>query len=224
MKFSVRFKNWLAGTFRGRFTSLYSTVDYGYQVPVQMQAYDLAIQKYVQLQDCTLDVGFGMGYGLHRLSRASRRICGIEVDSRAVRQARKMLSDNSGIQELVHYAGKSIPYGDRSFDVITCIDVLEHVPDYADFLRELCRVSRRVVLISTPNRRPEYTRPDGRPKNRWHLREWSRDELNEIIRSVLPTVSVEWHLINGPFAGPFTISNQVQPDTLALTPALLVRA
>ena len=67
----------------------------------------------------------------------------------------------------------------------------------------------------TPNSRPEYTNRDGTPKNYWHLREWSFEEFDEIIRKF---GQVEWNFINGPYEGPFTISTTLSDNTLALSP------
>lgn len=40
---------------------------------------------------------------------------------------------------------------DRSYDVVTAFDVIEHVPDDAGFLAHLCRIARERVVITTPN-------------------------------------------------------------------------
>jgi hypothetical protein len=95
------------------------------------------------------------------------------------------------------------------------VDVLEHVEDYHQLIDELLRVSRKGIFISTPNRRPEYTNSDGSPKNYWHLREWCFEELDEILRQHGP---VDWNFLNGPFEGPFTITDEVIGDTLTLSP------
>ena len=109
---------------------------------------------------------------------------------------------------------------------MTCGDVLEHVPDYVAFLREMVRVSSRVVFLSTPNRRPEYTRPDGQPRNRWHLREWTYEELDaeelDAILQAIRGVHVEWSLLDGPWEGPFDCTSTVSEGTMALAPALVV--
>ncbi|MFM9109677.1 MAG: class I SAM-dependent methyltransferase [Prochlorococcaceae cyanobacterium] len=50
----------------------------------------------------------------------------------------------------------ALPVGDGSFDLTCAFQVLEHLP-YQDSLlafRELCRVSRRNILISLPNASP----------------------------------------------------------------------
>lgn len=79
----------------------------------------------------------------------------------------------------------------------------------------MLRTSKHGVFISTPNRRPEYTNKNGSPKNYWHLREWNYEKLNEILRQF---DQVEWNCINGPYEGPFSISTEVNQNTLALSP------
>lgn len=46
---------------------------------------------------------------------------------------------------------QSLPYEDNSFDVVLCCDVLEHIEDIHDVFDELCRVSKKYVIISLPN-------------------------------------------------------------------------
>lgn len=218
--FSLPFRIYLSQRFRGVFPGFYSTLDYPSEIPVQVAAYDLATANYLRPGDSVLDVGFGLGYGLRIMSAKARRLTGLEIDRRALARARRSLRI-PGLTELRHYDGYSIPYPDDSFDVATCIDVLEHVSDYRRFLKDLCRVARRSVVISTPNRRPEYTRPDGTPMNPWHIREWSHEELAQELQHL--SLQVEWNFLDGPWDGPFTVSQKPQTDTLALTPALLVQ-
>ena len=44
-----------------------------------------------------------------------------------------------------------LPFADRSFDAVTCCDVLEHLDGAHRVLDECCRVSRSRVIISLPN-------------------------------------------------------------------------
>ncbi len=52
----------------------------------------------------------------------------------------------------VIYGGKKLPVADDSFNVVTSIDVLEHVPpkDRSSFIADLVRVATDVVIISAP--------------------------------------------------------------------------
>jgi SAM-dependent methyltransferase len=44
----------------------------------------------------------------------------------------------------------ALPFAARSFDVVTCLEVLEHLTDPAAAVRELARVARRAVVVSVP--------------------------------------------------------------------------
>jgi ubiquinone/menaquinone biosynthesis C-methylase UbiE len=51
--------------------------------------------------------------------------------------------------------GLGLPFHDRAFDVVHSSAVIEHVGSFArqcGFVRECCRVARRAVFITTPNR------------------------------------------------------------------------
>lgn len=210
----------LATAFPGRFPTLYTTLDNPVPVPVQLAAYKLASRKYIRAGDRVLDVGFGLGYGLAIMARQGAELTGIEIDQKAVFSAQRLVSEVPGIHDVRLYDGWTIPFDDRSFDVVTCVDVIEHVPDYMRLITQMIRLANRTVLISTPNRRPEYTRLDGRPKNRWHLREWSCKELDAIVGS-LSGIDVEWNFLDGPLSGPFQCRSVASRETMALTPALL---
>lgn len=46
---------------------------------------------------------------------------------------------------------QSLPYDDNLFDVVLCLDVLEHLDNLHEVYDELCRVSNKYVIISLPN-------------------------------------------------------------------------
>lgn len=46
---------------------------------------------------------------------------------------------------------EKIPFPDNSFDCVLCLDVLEHLENIHEVFDELCRVTRRYVIISLPN-------------------------------------------------------------------------
>jgi len=175
--------------------SEYSTLQNPIEVPCQVECYLLCREVYVRAGDAVLDVGLGLGYGLNILATKAERLAGIDVDIRSVERGKRIFAGHPRVKEILAYDGKTIPFADKTFDVVTCVEVLEHVPDYEGFLRELTRVARRCVFITTPNRRPEYTLPNGRPRNYWHLREWSQQELDGILRGL--GFRVEWHYLSG---------------------------
>jgi ubiquinone/menaquinone biosynthesis C-methylase UbiE len=179
----------------------------------------LALNQYVDEGASVLDVGFGLGYGLNILAIKAKSVSGVDVDARAYQYCRDtIVNRNPRLVYLDVYDGYVLPFPDDAFDVVTCVDVIEHVEDYNRFIKELLRVTKRGVFFSTPNRRPEYTNPDGTPKNYWHLREWSFEEFDAILRE---HGQVEWNVLNGPWEGPFQHSQEIQHDSLTLSPFLL---
>jgi 2-polyprenyl-3-methyl-5-hydroxy-6-metoxy-1,4-benzoquinol methylase len=214
-----RIRKWIARLLPGRFPALYSTLDNPVHVPAQEAAYQLAVQRYIRIGDRVLDVGFGLGYGLEIIVAAGGKPSGIDIDYKAVNYAQRLVKVFSGIEEIRVYDGENIPYHDKSFDIITCVDVIEHVPNYLRLIEEMVRVSKNTVLISTPNRRSEYTRRNGRPRNPWHLREWTHEEFQAVLHQVIG-VRIEWSFLDGPWGGPFKISSIPSTETISLVPVL----
>ncbi len=109
-----------------------------------------------------VDVGSGTGYGMKILaSGGASSVAGIDL-----------LPAGPGV-ELRDVA--DVP--DGAYDVATCLDVIEHVEDDADFLGHLLRVSRRAAFFSTPNWDRFHC------ANPFHVREYTADELRALIGS-----------------------------------------
>lgn len=93
-----------------------------------------------------LDVGCGSGVMLTRLERYGSAT-GIESEEEAVRLAR-----TRGIGAVQLAEAPPIPFEDASFDLVTALDVLEHIDDDVALLREINRVLRPggMLLLSVP--------------------------------------------------------------------------
>ena len=199
--------------------SEYTTTDGPVEVPCQKETYFFTLNNLIKEGDKVLDVGCGIGYGINILSIKAAEVYGVDVDKKAIDYCQdNIFGKNPKLKELKHYDGYHLPFKDKEFDTVTCVDVIEHVENYDAFIDELLRVAKKFVIFSTPNRRPEYTNPDGTPKNYWHLREWSFEELDDILKRHKATV--DWHFLNGPWGGPFSLTNELQEDTMALLPIL----
>ena len=46
---------------------------------------------------------------------------------------------------------EKLPYADNSFDCVLCLDVLEHFDNVHQVFDDLCRVTRKYLIISLPN-------------------------------------------------------------------------
>lgn len=83
---------------------------------------------------------------IHHLARYGR-VKGVEVDARPVAMAQAR-----GYDVRQGDATRGIPFPDASFDLVTALDVIEHVDKDEAILREAARVlrPRGVLAISTP--------------------------------------------------------------------------
>lgn len=197
----------------------YSTTYGPMEVPCQKETYYFALNNYVKPGDKVLDVGSGLGYGMTILSTLAKEVHGIDIDKKAIAYSKKeVFGKNPKIKSIQYFDGYRTPFKNSEFDVVTCVDVIEHVEKYDEFIKELLRISKNALIFSSPNRRAEFTNPDGTPRNYWHLREWRHKELDEILSK--HQAKVDWFFIDGPFNGPFKILRQVSKDTLVLLPVL----
>jgi SAM-dependent methyltransferase len=93
-----------------------------------------------------LDAGCGSGRTLDELAGYGR-VSGIDLSPEAVAAARRRGHDD------VHVARvEELPFPDATFDVVTCLDVVEHTPDDRATLAELWRVTRPagLLLVTVP--------------------------------------------------------------------------
>jgi SAM-dependent methyltransferase len=99
-----------------------------------------------------LDVGCGVG-GLHPLLRGTvGRLAGIDVSHESIAQAR---ADNREV-DYQAFDGKTFPHESASFNLVTAICVLHHVPPAAwgGFMAELRRVVRPGGLVCVIEHNP----------------------------------------------------------------------
>ncbi len=82
-----------------------------------------------------------------------------------------------------------------NFDCVVAIEVLEHVEQDAKFVQEVHRVLKPqgVFLMTTPNGQyVRNTNPD-------HKRHYTRDELNNLLKSTFESVKVDYAVRSGFF-------------------------
>ena len=83
-----------------------------------------------------LDVGCGTGANLQMLSQFGAAE-GVDVSSEALEFCRAR-----GLTNVKQGAAETLPHGDASFDLVTGLDVIEHLDDDVAGLREMRRVLR----------------------------------------------------------------------------------
>ena len=125
-----------------------------------------------------LEAGCGEGYGADLLASAAHRVIALDCDPMtAAHVARSYPTVQAVLGNLV-----ALPLGESTVDVVTNLQVIEHLWDQEGFLAECRRVLRPggQLLITTPNR---ITFSPGRdtPLNPFHTRELSAAELAELL-------------------------------------------
>lgn len=104
-----------------------------------------------------LDVGCGLGDGLDILAKSAQKATGIDLDERLKKENVEIIS----IKDI----------DDNAVDVVVCIDVIEHVIEDYDFVKDLVRVARNRVCVSTPNWTASHC------TWKYHIREYTPAQL-----------------------------------------------
>jgi len=105
-----------------------------------------------------LDVGCGGGILAEAMAQRGARVTGIDLSEKALRVAQLHLHE-SGLE--VKYQNVSAEQlassSPAAFDVVTCMELLEHVPDPASMVAGCARLARPggQVFFSTINRNPK---------------------------------------------------------------------
>lgn len=102
-----------------------------------------------------LDVGCGAGLLCEPLARLGAEVTGVDAAPANV-EAATLHARGSGLT--IHYRhGELSTLSLGQFDLITCLEVIEHVADKAAFVAELARhlAPDGLMVLSTPNRTPQ---------------------------------------------------------------------
>jgi len=102
-----------------------------------------------------LDVGCGGGLLAESMARAGARVTGIDLAPAMIEVARSHAAEQGlAIDYRVASAESAAQSAAAGFDVVACMEMLEHVPAPADLMRPLARLLRPggQLFISTINR------------------------------------------------------------------------
>jgi len=101
-----------------------------------------------------LDVGCGGGILAEAMARHGARVTGIDLSEKALRVAELHLQES---KLAVHYEKSSVEDYAGEFDIVTCMELLEHVPQPASMVAACARLVRPGgrVFFSTINRNPK---------------------------------------------------------------------
>ncbi len=102
----------------------------------------------IQPSDKILEVGCGAGHILEKIKTGN--LYGIDISEIQIERTRKRMGDRV---ELKKAPGENIPYEDKFFDKVLCSEVIEHVIDPGEVLKEISRVMKDdgILSLSIPN-------------------------------------------------------------------------
>ncbi len=121
-----------------------------------------------------LDAGSGTGGNLTAFNRFGKTT-GIDISEQAVSFCRMR-----GIKNVICGPVEKIPYADGAFDIITCLDLLEHTLNPVEVLLELKRVLKETgrIIVTVPAFRFLWSQHD---EALGHLRRYEKASLSRDI-------------------------------------------
>ncbi len=128
-----------------------------------------------------LDIGCAYGYTSQVLETLGYETLGVDISVWGTRQAKDSCS--GGV--LVCDAQTQMPFG-GGFDLVTCFDVLEHLPSPKKAISEMFGVCTDVLVCTTPNRRVEkLIRTLTRDYDETHINVKSPPQWKQIVSDAL---------------------------------------
>ena len=154
--------------------------------------------------DSVLEVGIGEGFSTERI----RKMLDEDIIYKASEFDRDLLQSARARNPSVDISQESIydlARDDNEFDLVICLEVLEHLDNPEEALAELLRVSGKYILVSVPREpiwralnmaRGKYLRDFGNTPG--HIQHWSRSSFAKFV-------SVHFNLVEVSSPLPWTI-------------------
>ncbi|MDD2654823.1 MAG: class I SAM-dependent methyltransferase [Candidatus Omnitrophica bacterium] len=136
-----------------------------------------------------LEVGCSEGFGTAILAEATKKVVGIDLDGKAIKEARRSFRSEKIEFKTIDFLGaKRI----GSFDAIVAFDVIEHIyPENEEiFLKNICKNLNQygICVIGTPNKTAEqYASPTSKIS---HINLYTWDRLKEAVEKYFHQVFI----------------------------------
>ncbi len=136
-----------------------------------------------------LDLGSGEGFGAAILAESAEAVVGVDIDPLTVEHAR-VNYEMEGLDFREGSATDLSEFPDAAFDAVVAFELIEHVAEQDEVLREVARVLSHegVLILSTPDRRA-YAEASGQA-NPFHEKELTLDELRDLLQRHFRSIEV----------------------------------
>jgi len=138
---------------------------------------------------CVLDIACGEGYGSFLLSKNSKKIVGVDLNEEVIKHASSKYKSNN----LSFFAASifNLPFEDGYFDLIICVETIEHVMDQKSAISELKRVLKPggLLFISTPEK-DVYNKDGLGNLSHYHEKELTSTEFIDLISIFFKRIEV----------------------------------
>lgn len=148
-------------------------------------AYHAAAER---LSGMVLEIGTGTGYGIRVVAPHTDRF--ITIDKHRPANLPELQRQAANV-EFRTATVPPLPFDEAAFDCVISFQVIEHIEQDAEFVREVHRVLRPggKFIVTTPNVPMSLTR------NPWHVREYRAEELRALLQG--PFAQVEMLGVSG---------------------------
>ncbi|MCS7062640.1 MAG: class I SAM-dependent methyltransferase [Methylacidiphilales bacterium] len=138
-----------------------------------------------------LDYGCGRGEALQIGLSLGMKVVGTDIEDECLAVSRKI----APVQRL-NPSDPVAQFGAKSFDVVACFHVLEHVPSPVQTLNNLREIARKYLLLAVPNLSAfhDLLRPKRwlDPVNEGHLQSWDHATFLNLMEKHCSLKLVEW--------------------------------
>jgi SAM-dependent methyltransferase len=138
-----------------------------------------------------LDFGCGRGESMQIAREMGMSPVGTDTDPECVR-----LGSSYGPTYLLNALDPLRQFGEKSFDLVVCMHVLEHVPNPKETLVALCKIARKRVIVAVPNLGVfgDLLRPNRwvGPINEGHLQSWNHSHFKNLAENHCGLRILQW--------------------------------
>jgi SAM-dependent methyltransferase len=140
-----------------------------------------------------VDVGIGEGFAMEALQARPGLLLGVEYRGDKLGKALERVPWASGVRADARF----LPLMDRSADIVTCLEVLEHLEAPEPAIEELARICRGACVVSVPWE-PFFRLGNlgrGKDLRRWgnnpeHVQQFRPASLHRLLRRSFDEVTV----------------------------------